>query len=75
MDCGVIMDKLKITYENNKPHGIRDDGGYLLFFTKITKYSGQDERYRKEVEEQFKLADFLLFCLKHKAAINDWLSK
>jgi hypothetical protein len=54
------MKKLKIIYENNKPYGIRDEGGFLFFFCMVRKYENQEERYRKEIEEQYKLADFLL---------------
>lgn len=60
------MKNLKIIYKNNKPYGIRDDGGYLLFFPHISKYSDQEDRYRDEIEEQFRLADMLLNCLKQK---------
>jgi len=51
--------KAKIIYKNNKPYGIRDDGGYLFFFSKISKFTNQEERYRREVEQQYRLADFL----------------
>jgi len=60
------MNSLEIIYKNNKPYGIRDEGGFLFFFTKITKHTGQEERYRQEIEEQFELADFLLETLKEK---------
>lgn len=53
------MEDVKIVYKNNKPYGIRNEGGYLFFFPTISKYFDQEERYRQEVEEQFKLADFL----------------
>lgn len=56
-------DKLKIIYKYNKPYGIRDSGGFLFFFTDISKYEGQEERYREEIENQYKLADFLLKAL------------
>jgi hypothetical protein len=59
--CG---NNLKIIYKNNKPHGIRDNGGFLFFFTSIDKYQGQEERYRQEVEQQYQLADYLLKHLK-----------
>ena len=58
------MKKLQIIYKNNKPYGIRDENGYLFFFANIQKFQGQEERYRKEIEEQFKLADLLLSALK-----------
>ena len=51
--------KAKIIYKNNKPYGIRDNGGYLFFFSKISKFTNQEERYRREVEQQYRLADFL----------------
>ncbi|MBC8147386.1 MAG: hypothetical protein H8E98_05320 [Bacteroidetes bacterium] len=60
------MRKLQIIYKSNKPYGIRDEGGFLFFFTSISKYQGQEERYRQEVEEQYALADFLLESLKKR---------
>lgn len=60
----MVNEKLEIVYKNNKPYGIRDEGGFLFFFINITKYSDQEERYRREVEEQFELADYLLEKLK-----------
>ena len=62
-----MRNNLKIIYKHNKPHGIRDENGFLLFFPDITKYQGQEERYRSEVEEQFRLADFLLNALKKES--------
>lgn len=56
--------ELQIIYKNNKPYGIRDKGGMLFFFIKINKYTGQEERYRQEVEQQYRLADYLLDMLK-----------
>ena len=57
---------LLVVYENNKPYGIRDKGGFLFTFPKITKYTGQEERYKREIEEQIKLADYLLEALKKR---------
>jgi len=54
----------KIIYKHNKPYGIRDKNGFLFFFTEISKYTNQEQRYRKEIEEQYKLADLLLSVLK-----------
>ena len=56
--------KIEIIYKHNKPHGIRDRGGFLFFFVGISKFSGQEERYRQEIEQQFKLSDFLLAALE-----------
>ena len=58
------MKGLKIIYEHGQPHGIRDEGGFLFFFHKVSKYTGQDERYREELKELFELADYLLESLK-----------
>jgi len=55
---------LEIIYKYNKPHAIRDESGFLFFFVGIQKYSGQEERYRQEVEQQYELADYLLKSLK-----------
>ncbi len=60
----LIDGQCKIIYENNKPYGIRDKSGFLFFFVKISKYSGQEKRYRQEIEQQFKLADYLLNALQ-----------
>ena len=60
----VVDGEIKIIYKHNKPYGIRDSGGFLFFFTGVDKYSGQEERYREEIEQQFRLADYLLEALK-----------
>ena len=57
---------LQIVYKNNKPYGIRDENGFLLFFPKIDKYDGQEGRYRQEIAEQYSFADYLLECLKNR---------
>lgn len=57
---------LRTIYKNNKPYGIKDKNGFLIFFPPVQKYPGQDERYKKEIIEQFALADFLLGALKTK---------
>ena len=59
--------KLEIIYDKNKPFGIRDSGGFLFFFPCICKYTGQEQRYRQEIFEQFELADYLLTSLKERA--------
>lgn len=57
----------QIIYQNGRPHGIRDDTGFLFFFAVIVKYPGQEDRYRQEVEEQYRLAADLLVCVKARA--------
>jgi hypothetical protein len=60
----IVDGKIEIIYKHNKPYGIRDKGGFLFFFTEVNKYSGQEERYRQEIEQQSNLADYLLDALK-----------
>ena len=55
--------KLQIIYQNGQPYGIRDGGGYLMFFPKVTKYTGQEERYVKEIQESFLLAETIFKAL------------
>ena len=59
-----MHNKLQIIYKHGKPYGIRDESGYLFFFTEVSKFPGQEERYRQEVFEQYALADYLLSALK-----------
>ncbi len=61
-------EKLQIIYKNNSPYGIRDENGYLFFFARISKFPGQEERYRQEVLAQFALADYLLASLRVRGA-------
>jgi len=60
------MKGLQIIYKNGAPYGIRDENGFLFFFTEITKFPNQEKRYRKELEESFALADYLLESLKKR---------
>ena len=58
------MKEIKTIWKNHKPYGIKDECGFLFFFTKITHFPGQDERYRNEIAEQINLADDLENFLK-----------
>jgi len=55
---------LEIIYRNNKPYGIKNAGGYLFFFAVISEYPGPEESYREEIEQQVRLANYLLSALK-----------
>lgn len=57
---------LKITYEHGNPYGIRDKTGFLLTFRVAKKFEGQEERYRKDLQDMFDLADYLLKALKDR---------
>ncbi len=56
--------ELQIIHKNGQPYGIRDKGGYLLFFPKVSKYTGQEQRYIKEIQECYSLADKIVKALK-----------
>jgi hypothetical protein len=56
--------ELQIIHENGQPYGIRDKGGYLLFFPKVSKYTGQEQRYIEEIQECYSLADKIVKALK-----------
>jgi len=57
-------EELQVIYKNGQPYGIRDKGGYLLFFPKVTKYDGQEKRYVSEIKEAFDLAEKIIKALK-----------
>lgn len=61
-----MKSKYEIVLKNNKPHGIRNEDGFLLFFPDITKYLNQEERYKEELVEQFSLADYIKLQLETK---------
>ena len=57
--------EVRIIHKYGQPYGIRDDGGYLLFFPTISKYTDQEERYIKEIQECFDLAEKIKKTLKN----------
>lgn len=48
--------KIDIIFQGGQVFGIRDEGGYLVFFPKVTKYEGQETRYKNQVMKFRKLA-------------------
>jgi len=56
--------KLEVIHKNGQPYGIRDAGGYLLFFPKVTKYTGQEQRYVEEIQECYSLAEKIMNALR-----------
>ena len=60
------MKELQIIHKNGQPYGIRDENGFLLFFPKVTKYDGQEDRYVDEIKEFFDLAEKILKALKQE---------
>jgi hypothetical protein len=65
-----MHERLEVIHQHYKPHGVRDSTGFLFFFPQVTKYPGQERRYRDEIFEQFELADFLVNALRGRAAEN-----
>ena len=63
-------ENVKAVYKHGKPYGIRDENGYLFFFSNVTKFPGQDERYRKELQEQFELCDYLVMELRERQPLD-----
>jgi hypothetical protein len=59
-----MHNNLQITYKNNKPYGIRDENGYLIFFADVPKFPDQEYRYHQEVRAQLTLASYLLSSLQ-----------
>ena len=56
-------EELQIIDEHGQPKGIRDRSGFLMFFTTVTRYDGQDERYERELVEGRQLAQYVLWAL------------
>jgi len=56
--------KLEVIHKNGQPYGIRDARGYLLFFPKVTKYTGQEQRYVEEIQECYSLAEKIMNALR-----------
>ena len=60
---------LNIIFKHNRPYGIRDQGGFLLFFPEISKFTDQEQRYETEIKEQFDLAHEILNALNQHPMI------
>lgn len=58
------MAEPQVVYKHKKPYGIRDASGFLLFFPEVTRFTDQEERYTKEIEQQCELANCLLTAIK-----------
>jgi hypothetical protein len=60
----VPVHKYTLVYENNRPYGIRDERGYVIFFPWVPNFDGQDDRFAYELGAQKNLAEYVLTCLK-----------
>ncbi|MHA1372073.1 MAG: hypothetical protein ACTSRA_20430 [Promethearchaeota archaeon] len=61
--------ELKIIHKNGQPYGIRNSSGYLLFFPKVSKYTGQEKRYVEEIQETYVLAEKIIKALTENGKI------
>lgn len=67
----VIYGLARVVYEHGEPHGIRDDHGYITFFNRVTKFSGQEGRYRRELENRQAIADLLVRMLNGTDGVSE----
>lgn len=61
---------VRLVMRAGQPHGIRDDNGYLLFFPEVQHYTGQDERFARELRQRTSLAQGLRDYLEKRACPN-----
>jgi len=59
-----VEGKLQIIHKFGQPDCIRDARGILLKFPRITKWTGQEERYVNEIQETYDLANRIIQALK-----------
>jgi hypothetical protein len=58
-----LRGSVRVIYEHGEPHCVRDDSGVICLFNPVTKFPGQDERYRREMRERAAIADFVCRAL------------
>lgn len=54
---------VRVIYEHGEPCGVRDDSGYLCFFNRVSKWPGQEERYRGELALRARQAEVIALAL------------
>lgn len=57
-------DELQIIQGHAHPYGIRDRSGFLFFFRSVHKFDDQEGRYRRDLAQMQRLAEFLLSALR-----------
>jgi hypothetical protein len=60
----IVEGEVRLIMEHGEPKGIRDRTGFLVFFHRVTKYSGQEGRYRAELDLRLRQADVLVTALR-----------
>jgi hypothetical protein len=56
--------EVRVIYEHGEPSGVRDDGGYLCHFNRVPKWSGQEDRYRRELALRARQAEVIANALR-----------
>lgn len=56
--------EVRLVYQHGEPHGIRDTSGYLCFFHRVSKWPGQEARYRSELALRARQADAIAAALR-----------
>ena len=59
-----LIEKELFIFKGTRAYGIRDEGGYLMFFPYISMYTNQLDRFKREIKEQHELADTIMRVLK-----------
>jgi hypothetical protein len=56
--------EVRVIYEFGEPTGVRDTGGYLCHFNRVTKWQGQEDRYRNELALRARQAEAIATALR-----------
>lgn len=59
-----LVEHETFSFKGTRAHGIRDEGGYLMFFPRISKYTDQLDRFKREIAEQNEMAQTIMEALK-----------
>jgi len=66
-----LRGSVRVIYEHGEPHCVRDDSGVICLFNPVTKFTGQDERYRREMRERADIAEFVCKALKEADRLEE----
>lgn len=53
-----------VIYEHGEPTGVRDRTGFLCHFNRVSKYAGQEDRYRRELALRARQAEVIAAALR-----------
>ncbi len=60
-----------INHSNGEPTGVRDDAGFICHFHHVTNWSGQEDRYRKELALRARQAEAIANALRSAVEPSD----